>query len=242
MLYKLKGNEILLETFKRFVERKLYKYRGIDYAYTVLNKKDPSKILIISSYPDDWINLYKENKIQNIDPVIFTAFRRTSPFSWDDDITLISDLKLKKIFQLTNKYSVVNGYTFVLHDHANNLSLLSFIIDANKSSSEELIKSEWNAIQMQLIEINEQMHKLKNVIISSKKNTESLHGIFTSRENEVMYWISKGKCYADIAGIIGISLSTVKFHVKNVVNKLGVNNARQAIGLSVEFNLIKRIQ
>lgn len=243
MLYILKGNEVLLETFKRFVDRKLCQYHGVDYVYSVLNKDDPSKILIISSYPDKWVNLYIENNIQHIDPVIFTAFRRVSPFAWDENITLISDLKFKKIFKISNKYNIVNGYTFVLHDHLNNLTSLSFIIDSSKVDTEDHLKSEWCTLQMLLIEINEQMHKLKDVVISNneRKMTKSLSGIFTARENEVMYWVSKGKCYADIAGIIGISLSTVKFHVKNVVKKLGVNNARQAIGLSVELNLIKKI-
>lgn len=243
MLYILKGNEILSETFKRFIDRKLDVYKGVDYVYTVLNKDDPSKILIISSYPDKWVNLYIENNIQYIDPVILTASRRTSPFSWDENITLLSDLKFKKIFQPSQKYNIVNGCTFILHDHSNNLTLLSFIIENNKLDCDACFKTNWNAIQMLLIEINEQMHKLRDVVISNEnsKNTKTQNSIFTVRENEVMYWISKGKCYADIAGIIGISLSTVKFHVKNVVRKLGVNNARQAIVLSIEMNLIKKI-
>ena len=243
MLYILKGNEILSETFKRFIDRKLDLYQEVDYVYTALKKDDPSKILIISSYPDKWINLYIENNIQYIDPIVLTAFRRISPFAWDENITLISDLKFKKIFQMSHKYNIANGYTFVLHDHTNNLTLLSFIIENNKIEHDTYLKSDWGTIQMLLIEINEQMHKLNDVVISSeeKKHTKELSSIFTVRENEVMYWISKGKCYADIADIIGISLSTVKFHVKNVVKKLGVNNAMQAIVLSVEMHLIKKI-
>lgn len=241
MLFKLKENAALMETFKRFVEKKLNRYKDIDYVYTLLSKKNPSIFLMISSYPDEWIHLYQANNIQNIDPIILSAFHRTSPFSWDEDITLISDLKLKKIFQTSRKHSIVNGYTFILHDHDNNLSLLSLIIDNNKSDYDENIKNEWCHVQMQLIEINDQMHKLKSRTVANSNPRINISNIFTTRENEVMYWISKGKCYSDIAEIIGISLSTVKFHVKNVVNKLGVNNARQAISLSVELNLINKI-
>lgn len=243
MLYILKKNKIVSETFRRFIDKKLDLYKGIDYVYTVLNKDNPSKILIISSYPDKWINLYIENNIQYIDPIILTAFHRTSPFSWDENITLISEIKLKKIFKISHKYNIINGYTFVLHDQKNNLTLLSFIIENNKGESDAYLRSDWKTIQMLLIEINEQMHKLKDVVIShdNEKCTKALSSIFTVRENEVMYWISKGKCYADIADILGISLSTVKFHVKNIVKKLGVNNIRQAIGLSIEMNLIKKI-
>ena len=64
------------------------------------------------------------------------------------------------------------------------------------------------------------------------------NNIFTIRENEVLYWASMGKTYAEIATIIGVSVSTIKFHMGNVVAKLGVSNARQAIRLGVELELI----
>lgn len=47
-----------------------------------------------------------------------------------------------------------------------------------------------------------------------------------------------GKTYGEIAAIAGISMSTVKFHMGNIVSKLGVSNARQAIRLGVELELI----
>ncbi|MCP1065890.1 helix-turn-helix transcriptional regulator [Serratia symbiotica] len=53
--------------------------------------------------------------------------------------------------------------------------------------------------------------------------------IFTLQDNEVLYWSSMGKTYGEIAAIAGISVSTVKFHMGNIVSKLGVSNARQAI-------------
>lgn len=243
MFSVLGDNRILLETFKCFIERKLGSYKELKYAYTALNKKDPSDVLIVSNYPDEWVKLYRENNFHRIDPVIFTAYRRASPFLWDENIALIADLKFNKIFQLSRKYNILSGYTFVLHDHANNLVLLSLIIDGDINNCEKHMRSELNNLQMLLIEINEQMHKLSEVVISggTQRRNQPKNGVFTERENEVMYWISKGKSYADIASIIDISLSTVKFHVKNVVKKLGVNNARQAIALSVELSLITTI-
>ena len=55
----------------------------------------------------------------------------------------------------------------------------------------------------------------------------------------MLYWASMGKTYAETADIAGISVSTVKFHIRNVVVKLGVSNARQAIRLGVELDLIR---
>ena len=50
-----------------------------------------------------------------------------------------------------------------------------------------------------------------------------------------------GKTYQEIALILGIKLSTVKFHIGNAVKKLGVTNARHAIRLGIELQLIRPV-
>ena len=50
-----------------------------------------------------------------------------------------------------------------------------------------------------------------------------------------------GKTYQEIALITGITSRTVKYHIGNVVKKLGVINAKQAIRLGVELELIKPV-
>jgi two-component system nitrate/nitrite response regulator NarP len=41
--------------------------------------------------------------------------------------------------------------------------------------------------------------------------------------------LSKGHTNLQIAGNLGISLNTVKFHLKNLYSKLSVNNRAQAV-------------
>ncbi|WP_338063258.1 helix-turn-helix transcriptional regulator [Winslowiella toletana] len=61
--------------------------------------------------------------------------------------------------------------------------------------------------------------------------------IFSCRETEILYWCSTGKTYSEIAHMLNISVSTVKFHMGNTVRKLGVNNAKHAIRLGIELNI-----
>lgn len=233
-------NPTISETLREYIDRKLSLFGKLEYAYTVVSKKKPSDVLIISTYPDEWVDLYRTNNFQLTDPVILTAFRRTSPFAWDENISLMSDLKFTKIFSLAKQYNIVNGFTFVLHDHMNNLALLSVIIANNEQGElESRLTSERGVMQMLLIDINEQMYRLAGASASCGENhMDRVKPIFTPRENEVLYWSSMGKTYGEIASIAGISVSTVKFHMNNIVSKLGVSNARQAIRLGVELELI----
>ncbi|AKJ41329.1 helix-turn-helix transcriptional regulator [Pragia fontium] len=230
-------NQTITETLRAHIDRKLSSFDKVEYAYTVVSKKNPSDVLIISNYSDEWVDIYRTNNFQLTDPVILTSFKRTSPFIWDENITLMSD----KIFSLSKRYNIVNGYTFVLHDHMNNLALLSILIgNKEQGELEAQLSSERGAIQMLLIDINEQMYRLAGTTSSGYRKHHAGMGkpIFTLRENEVLYWASMGKTYREIAAIAGIAVSTVKFHMGNIVTKLGVSNARQAIRLGVELGLI----
>lgn len=53
----------------------------------------------------------------------------------------------------------------------------------------------------------------------------------TRRELEVLSALAAGNTNKEIAADLGLSLNTVKFHVKNLFQKLGVHNRSQAIGL-----------
>lgn len=182
-------NQTITETLRDHIDRKLSPLGSPEYAYTVVRKKNPSDVLIISSYPDEWVDLYRTNNFQLTDPVILTAFKRTSPFAWDENITLMSDLKFTKIFSLSKRYNIVNGFTFVLHDHMNNLALLSVIIATNgQGELEKRLSSDRGAMQMLLIDINEQMYRLAGSASSTghKHQADTDKPIFTPRENEVL--------------------------------------------------------
>ncbi|HER26700.1 MAG TPA: response regulator transcription factor [Rhodospirillales bacterium] len=51
----------------------------------------------------------------------------------------------------------------------------------------------------------------------------------TAREQELLASLSEGNTNMEIAGSLGISLNTVKFHLKNLYSKLNVKNRSQAV-------------
>ncbi len=51
----------------------------------------------------------------------------------------------------------------------------------------------------------------------------------TSRETEVLKLLTKGKSNQEISSILKITEGTVKFHVNNILNKLGVSDRTQAV-------------
>ena len=55
----------------------------------------------------------------------------------------------------------------------------------------------------------------------------------TTREGEVLSWLSKGKTNRDIAQILGLSPRTVDKHLEQIYSKLGVENRTAAVAIAV---------
>jgi DNA-binding NarL/FixJ family response regulator len=56
----------------------------------------------------------------------------------------------------------------------------------------------------------------------------------TSREAEVLSWLSKGKTNRDIAQILGLSPRTIDKHLEQIYTKLGVENRTAAAAMAVK--------
>ena len=55
----------------------------------------------------------------------------------------------------------------------------------------------------------------------------------TTREGEVLDWLSKGKTNRDIADILGLSPRTIDKHLEQIYSKLGVENRTAAAAIAV---------
>ena len=61
---------------------------------------------------------------------------------------------------------------------------------------------------------------------------------FTERELEVIRELAQGSRYEDITDSLHISMNTVKYHVKNILNKTGFKTTLQLVAEVVEKRLI----
>jgi DNA-binding NarL/FixJ family response regulator len=62
----------------------------------------------------------------------------------------------------------------------------------------------------------------------------------TSRERELLTALANGWTNLQIASRIGISRNTVKYHLKNLYDKLGVSNRAMAVALYMQTTMDQR--
>jgi two-component system NarL family response regulator len=66
----------------------------------------------------------------------------------------------------------------------------------------------------------------------------SSHPDLTARELEVLQWLARGHSNLQIAKEMGVTEDTAKFHVGNILGKLGVPSRSKAVALSQKLGLV----
>ncbi len=62
--------------------------------------------------------------------------------------------------------------------------------------------------------------------------------LLTEREKEILKLMVEGLNNSEIAERVVVSLSTVKYHVSNILSKLGVTNRVSAIAMAIQKKLV----
>ncbi len=61
----------------------------------------------------------------------------------------------------------------------------------------------------------------------------------TERERDVLMWMVRGLSNNEIAAKLVVSPSTVKFHVSNILSKLGVSSRTEAVAFALQHRLVE---
>ncbi|NQY39810.1 MAG: helix-turn-helix transcriptional regulator [Henriciella sp.] len=69
----------------------------------------------------------------------------------------------------------------------------------------------------------------QSITIEVKPVQPSLNSPLSRREIECLQWLAVGKTISEAACILGISERTLRFHVTNARNRLGVSTTMQAV-------------
>lgn len=76
--------------------------------------------------------------------------------------------------------------------------------------------------------------------IQTPKNTESVKTQLTERERNILQLLSKGYTSKEIAEINHLSYYTVTTHIKNIYQKLSINNRAEAVMEAIKLGLVRK--
>ncbi len=187
---------------------------------------------IAKNYPDDWMTYYAANHYEKKDPVPRHAFSTSRPFTWN---WLTQARKLnpeqKKVMNEARDARLLDGIGIPICGHNGELAGVGMASSAGGICPDKNMLTKISALSHQFHLAFTELEKA-----DMEDSTANVH--LTDREKEILLWAAEGKSDSVIAEILGISHATIRFHMKNIFQKLHANERTLATVKAIRHGLI----
>jgi DNA-binding CsgD family transcriptional regulator len=239
---------VACETASELRERVFSRLQGLipfDFACALLGHHDAGTGVITAhgfvdvSLPAEFGPAYVASHYLQSDPIVLQNFRRYALQRWSGErmthrvATEVAARRLrmsKGLLGLFMDCGMNGGYTHGSRPRAPREygSMFCFLGPAMKPD----VRTE--AI---LERINPHLHLALSRALDGRRQVKVKLAL-SARETEVLEWVKEGKSAWEASVILGISERTVRFHVANIMRKLGASNRAQAVAIALQLGLV----
>ena len=182
-----------------------------------------------NTWPSEWLVQYQRNDYVRHDLVPAMARLSTRPFTWLEALALRAPTaKQREHYDWAVGLGVVDVFAVPIHYPGGDFGLCVSIADHPIEATFER-----NALHMASLFTHQRCLEL-----GGKSEASSASTLLTPRETECLRWVLKGKSDTDISKILGISHTTVHFHIERTKKKLGVKTRTQAAAMVVSLGYL----
>jgi LuxR family quorum sensing-dependent transcriptional regulator len=166
--------------------------------------------------PPGWQAAYAKRDLDHGNPVILAPGRINAPFRWSEG----GDPRLKgwRGLLLARELGIEDGLAVPCPDLMGRAGVLSVAFSRFQFGPQER-----RAIQLAAIIAYERMRVLRRNALQAPLAE------LTARERDCLAFVADGKSESDIADTLGLSTTTVHWHIENAKRKLGAKTRAQAI-------------
>lgn len=183
------------------------------------------------SFPVDWVSEYFSKKYYMCDPVAQASLYSTSSYTWESAFESEVELAQSKDFlSMAKDHGLHDGVAFTASSPRSLHKRTLLSLETNGIAVSGLYLAIVNYIYPHI-------HEMLISLDDFDKITQEIPR-FTLREKETLKWAYEGKTAWEIGVILSISERTVKFHLKNIYQKLNVRNRSQAVAKAIRYGLV----
>ena len=184
-----------------------------------------NKEIININYPQEWIDLYRANKFERIDPVVLAIMENSAPQRWIDIYNIFPPDK--DFLRLAHDFDLRDGCACHIRNGMCNPGMAVSVTGNLKKNSSK--------VKFCLERLSPHLY----IAISSLNKgseAENLQNL-TKRECEVLRWLAQGKTSWEISTILSVAEVTINFHVNNIKSKLNVASRSHAVAVAIHCGL-----
>ena len=199
------------------------------YGIRIPQINNKTKDLIVSIYPNGWMEHYMKSNYIETDSVLHYSLNNNLPVTWTDE--LFENSKNSKLMRDESKeVGLEYGISFPIHSASGENGIFSMATPTKKAINNEV----YFLMSALLPYIHEKIKELERGNKFYPKIPE-----LSARELEVLKWTAIGKTASEISSILNITERTVVFHVTKINKKFKCNTKRQSVAYALTHKIIQ---
>jgi DNA-binding CsgD family transcriptional regulator len=202
-------------------------------AYAALNLPSIERVrpLVATTYAAEWRKHYRQQGYVNIDPIVRAGLGGVLPIDWakirSDDPLVLKFLGEAQEFKLGRM-----GLSIPIRGKHGEFALFNVTAEVSSSEWQKRLKFLSRDLMLLAYQFHDWALRVEGIM------TDVSLDVLTTREKDCLRWRSQGKTDWEISQLIGISQSTVKFHLESSRTKLGATNTIHAVSKAIVHGLI----
>ena len=204
------------------------------YMY-LLSFQDPTQpdgynIFSLATYPDAWIVRYTTESYHLIDPTAIHVRQHHYPLPWRN--STFSEPKAWKMYQEAKQFGVSAGVSCPIVTQQKDVAGFGY---AKPGDADALFPESLASLPCGHL-LSSYLHEAVTRLLDMRPRPR--HAELSPREIQCLNLAAQGFADAEIAWRLGVNIRTIRFHLKNVRDKLGASTRLQMISRGIELNLI----
>ncbi|RIV79909.1 LuxR family transcriptional regulator [Aurantiacibacter xanthus] len=190
---------------------------------------------LAASYPAEWLDHYKANIYQKVDPVWQRLLESPTPFFWGDAVDRlafasgVAEETKAAALRVMNEAAEAGVADGIGISYVNSRGEMAAV---GLSRSREVKERRYETMA-EVFLIATFFHEKYRSFLSRAPVPH-----LTDRELEVLLWACDNKTDAEIGDLLGITARAIRYHWSNIFRKLGVHGRVRAVVMAIQLNLI----
>jgi DNA-binding CsgD family transcriptional regulator len=183
----------------------------------------PTFTTLVRGVTQAWSDHYWDQKYFNVDAAVHLALQRDTAFGW----SLIENSRLPKssarlFSEIRDAMAIRGGYVVPIHDEAGLAGIVAL-----HHEDRELPAKTAQALKLISIYALERAKELRE--LERGLHTPETACPLSMRQREILAFAAQGKSEGDTGDILSIASTTVREHMTNIRDLLGVRTKTQAV-------------
>jgi DNA-binding CsgD family transcriptional regulator len=182
-----------------------------------------------NTWPAEWLHEYQTNDYVRVDLVPAVARLTTTPFTWRELLRSRTETPKQVAFhKRIRELGLADGFAVPIHHPNGDMGLCVSVTTHPIEDQEERM-----ALHLASLHAYERCRELGGETVPG-----TLKNNLSPREVECLKWVVGGKSDTDIGSILGISHTTVHYHIERAKKKLGVRTRAQASAVAMTLGYV----